>query len=102
MENVMRTGIIIVAMSSIVLLSGCVPIVIAGGTEGAAVAAQERSAGNAVDDATTLLKIKNIFAQQDDKDMLANIEIKVVEGRVLLTGNVDHPDSQIEAVGLVW
>ncbi|MDE3060465.1 MAG: BON domain-containing protein [Pseudomonadota bacterium] len=83
-------------------MPGCVPALIAGGTETAVVAAQERSAGNAVDDAGILLKIKNLYAQQDYKDLLANVEIKVVEGRVLLTGNVDKPESQIEAVRLAW
>lgn len=83
-------------------LNGCAALVIGGGTEGAVVAAQERTVGNAVDDAAILLKIKNLYAQQDYKDLLVNVEIKVVEGRVLLTGNVDKADSQIEAVRLAW
>lgn len=83
-------------------LSGCVPILVGAGTESAVVVAQERSVGNAVDDAGILLRIKNLYAKQDYKDLLANVEIKVVEGRVLLTGNVDKPDSQIEAVRLAW
>ena len=83
-------------------LSGCIPVLLAGGTETAVVAAQERSAGNAVDDAAILLKIKNAYAQKDFDDLLANVEIKVVEGRVLLTGNVEKPDSQIDAVKLAW
>jgi len=84
------------------LLSGCVAAIIGGGTEGAVVAAQERTAGNAVDDAGILLKIKALYAQNDFKDLLGNVEVKVVEGRVLLTGNVDKPDSQIQAVNLAW
>ena len=83
-------------------LAGCAALVVGGGTEGAVLVAQERSAGNAVDDAGILLKIKNLYAQNDFKDLLANVEIKVVEGQVLLTGNVDKPDSQIQAVKLAW
>ncbi len=83
-------------------VSGCVPLVLGGATETAVVAAQERSVGNAIDDAGIDIKIKNLYAHQDYKDLLANVEIKVVEGRVLLTGNVDKPDSQIEAVKLAW
>jgi osmotically-inducible protein OsmY len=83
-------------------VSGCVPLVLGGATETAVVAAQERSVGNAIDDAGIVIKIKNLYAHQDYKDLLANVEIKVVEGRVLLTGNVDKPDSQIEAVKLAW
>lgn len=90
--------VIIAAMT----LSGCIPLLIAGGTETAAVVAQERSVGNALDDSGILLQIKNKFAQKDYKDLLANVEIKVVEGRVLLTGNVDKPETQIEAVKLTW
>ncbi len=83
-------------------LSGCIPLLIAGGTETAAVVAQERSVGNAIDDAAILIQIKNKFANKDYKDLLANVEVKSVEGRVLLTGNVNKPESQIEAVRLAW
>ena len=82
--------------------TGCAAVVVGAGGEAAYVAAQERSVGNAVDDAGTLLRIKNAFAQKDFKDLLANVEVKVVEGRVLLTGNVDKVESQIEAVRLTW
>lgn len=84
------------------MVTGCVPLLVAGGTETAVVVAQERSVGNAMDDAGILLKIKNLYAKQDYKDLLANVEVKSVEGRVLLTGNVDKPESQIEAVRLAW
>jgi len=96
----MRT--LIACMAAVLGLSACVPLVIAGGGGAAEVAAQERSPGQNLDDAGIYLKIKNLFAQQDYKDLLGNVEIKVVEGRVLLTGNVDKPDSQIEAVRLAW
>lgn len=83
-------------------LSACVPMLVAGGTETAAVVAQERSVGNAVDDAGTLLELKALYANKDYKDLLANVEVKVVEGRVLLTGNVDKPETKVEAVRLAW
>jgi len=89
-------------MTLLFAASGCIPLLIAGGSETAAVVAQERSVGSAVDDAGVLVQIKNKFARQDFKDLLANVEVKVVEGRVLLSGNVDKPDSQIEAVRLTW
>ena len=82
--------------------SSCAAVVVGAGGEAAYVAAQERSMGNAVDDAGILLKIKNAYAQKDFKDLLANVEIKVTEGRVLLTGNVDKPESQVEGVRLAW
>jgi osmotically-inducible protein OsmY len=89
-------------MGMSVVLSGCVPVLLGAGTETAVVVAQERSVGSAVDDAGILLQIKNLYAKHDYKDLLANVEVKVVEGRVLLTGNVDKSESQIEAVRLAW
>jgi len=94
--------ILFISAISLMMVSGCIPILLGAGTETAIVVAQERSVGSAVDDAGILLKIKNLYAGQNDTDMLANVEVKVVEGRVLLTGNVDKPDSQIEAVKLAW
>ncbi len=55
-----------------------------------------------MDDAGILINIKHLFIQKDVNDLLANVEVKVVEGRVLLTGNVDKPETQINAVRLTW
>ncbi|MEZ5690087.1 MAG: BON domain-containing protein [Rickettsiales bacterium] len=85
-----------------VYISACVPLMIGGATEGAMVVAQERSVGNAIDDTAITFQIKNLYANKDYADLLANVEIKTIEGRVLLTGNVDKPNSQIEAVNLAW
>lgn len=98
----MRMMRLLTILGTFAILSGCVPLLVAGGTETAVVVAQERSVGSAIDDAGILLKIKELYAQRDYKDLLANVEVKSVEGRVLLTGNVDKPESQIEAVRLAW
>ncbi len=97
--QIIKSGIL---LFTAIGLAGCIPLVVGGATETAVVVAQERSVGNAIDDVGIVLQIKNLYAKQDYKDLLANVEIKVVEGRVLLTGNVDKPDSQIEAVKLAW
>lgn len=97
-----RLVFLLVMLSVSGLVSGCAALIIGGGTEGAVLAAQERSTGDAVDDAGILLKIKTLYASNDVKDLLANVEVKVVEGRVLLTGNVNNSDSQIKAVTLAW
>jgi osmotically-inducible protein OsmY len=83
-------------------LSGCVTALVAGGAETAKAVSEERSVGAQVDDAGIVLHLKHAYAKQDYKDLLANVEMKVREGRVLLTGNVDKPESQIEAVRLAW
>ncbi|MDX1974615.1 MAG: BON domain-containing protein [Rickettsiales bacterium] len=85
------------------LTSGCVSALFAAGTETAVVVAQERSVGAAVDDAGIYFKIKDAFANQSNyKELLTGIDVKSVEGRVLLTGNVSKVETQIEAVRLVW
>ncbi len=90
------------ALAFLPLLTACFTVATSAATESTIIVAQERSVGEAVDDAGILLNIKNQFLQKDTNDLLANVEIKVVEGRVLLTGNVDKPDTQIEAVRLTW
>ena len=66
------------------------------------VVAQERSVGNAVDDVGVLAQIKHLYIQKDVNDLFANVLIKVIEGRVLLTGNVDRVETQVDAVRLAW
>ncbi len=89
-------------LSCLLFLSGCFTVASTAATESVILVAQERSVGEAVDDAGILLGIKNRFLQKDVNDLLTNVEVKVVEGRVLLTGNVDKPETQINAVRLTW
>lgn len=84
------------------MLSGCITLATTAATETAVVVAQERSVGNAVDDAGILAQLKHLYLQRDINDLFVNVLIKVVEGRVLLTGNVDQVNTQIEAVRLAW
>ena len=69
-------------------LNGCITVATTAATETAVVVAQERSVGNAVDDVGVLAQIKHLYIQKDVNDLFANVLIKVIEGRVLLTGNV--------------
>jgi len=86
----------------LLLLPGCASLLINGGTEGAIIVAQERTPSDAVGDAAILISIKNLYAQQDFEGLLLNIDVKVIEGRVLLAGNVEKIESQIDAVRLAW
>lgn len=95
-------GTFAASLAILLQTTGCITAATAAVGESAVIVAQERSVGNAVDDTGILLGIKHRYAQKDVNDLLANVEVKVVEGRVLLTGNVDKPDTQIEAVKLAW
>ncbi len=85
------------------MFSACTPTIVASGAATAGVTAvQERSVGGAVDDATIRLKLNHLFLQKDVNDLFKNVGTAVIEGRVLLTGNVERPETAIEAVRLAW
>lgn len=82
--------------------SGCTLLVGTAASTGAVTVAQERSVGHAVDDTGIYAQIKNKFLQTDVNDLLSNVGVEVIEGRVLLTGSVNKPETAIEAVRLSW
>ncbi len=87
-------------MSAFALSSCAVAVVGAGGAVGMG-AAQERGFEAAVDDA----KIKtDISASYVDKNfgLYHDITIDVSEGRVMLTGSVDKPETHDDAVKIAW
>ena len=79
--------------------SACSPVGVAasGGATTMVVAEGDRSLGTVVDDATIKLNISGKFLTSD-KDLFLNIDTRVIEGRVLLTGIVDNQEIRIEAI----
>lgn len=76
------------------------PVVGAAASAGVAIA-QERSAGNAVDDGVITITInERLFRHHID--LFQAVGVEVYEGRVLLTGSVPQPDDRIEAVRIAW
>jgi osmotically-inducible protein OsmY len=102
--HTLRPLLTAVAVCAIALsLQGCIPALVVTGAAGAGeVAAQDRSLGNAVDDADIRLALDNIYIDQDWRDLFKNVTITVTEGRVMLTGDVDKPQTKVEAVRLAW
>ena len=84
------------------LLSGCNELAGSVATGVGVAAAEERSMGTIVDDKTIYADITNRFLKADVNDLLVNVDIRVQEGRVLLTGIVDKPETAVEAVRLAW
>ena len=82
-------------------LGGCASAVVgAGATVGVAVA-QERSLGQAVDDTTILTDI-NHHLLQNSEILFIKVDVEVVEGRVMLTGNVKKPDDRVTVARIAW
>jgi len=92
---------LLVLLASVPILSGCAGVVLGGVATGAYAVAQERSVGDALDDAGIKLKV-------NDK-VLGNLphahpglETEVIEGRVLLAGFAPTPEDRDEIVRLTW
>ena len=82
-------------------LGGCASAVIgAGATAGVAVA-QERSVGQAIDDTTILADINHNLLKRSEV-LFINVDVEVVEGRVLLTGNVKLPANRVDVARMAW
>ena len=85
------------------LMSGCSPVQIlaGGGATTMVVAEGDRSLGEVVDDATIKFNVSTRFLEFAN-DLFLNININVIEGRVLLTGIVDDQEIRIKAIRKVW
>ena len=82
---------------------GCPPagVLASGGATTMVIAEGDRSLGSVVDDTTIKLNISGKFLQSEN-NLFINIDTRVIDGRVLLTGIVDDQEIRIEAVKLVW
>ena len=92
------------ALFSILLLTSCGPISSTLGAIGKGVQLdrQDRTAGMALDDLTVETTINHRFFRTDVNDLFKNVDVDVIEGRVFLTGNVNHYESMVKAVDLAW
>ena len=97
--------ILIIITGIFFLFSGysCTPagVLASGGATTMVIAEGDRSLGTVVDDATIKLNLSAKFLKSEN-NLFLNINAKVIEGRVLLTGIVDNQEIRIEAVRKVW
>lgn len=85
------------------MLSGCIEAMVGTvATTGVVVAQQDRTVGDAVDDLAIWTQIKHLYLQKDINQLFTLVDIKVNQGRVLLTGEVRTPEARIEAVRVAW
>ncbi|NRA74065.1 MAG: BON domain-containing protein [Rickettsiales bacterium] len=89
------------------MLSSCIPLLIGGG--GAAILAggklvkQEKTVGESLNDTTIWSKIRaNLSRRGIDNVMLGSINVKVSEGRVLLTGTISNKHKVIPILQACW
>lgn len=89
-------------LASLFTLNGCLGVFAGATTTAGVVGMQERTVGRGVDDFAIWTKIKNLYVQNNINQLVFNLNIEVIEGRVYLTGRVNDPDVRVDAVRLAW
>jgi len=96
-------GGVAIILAATILTSGCTAVGLAVGaaaTAGVSVA-QERTTRQALTNTEIRVTINNSLLNEG-RDLFVDVSTEVVEGRVLLTGNVDRPEDRIKAAEVVW
>jgi osmotically-inducible protein OsmY len=94
--------IIISLIALVFALSGCFPAIFATAGSTTVALSQDRSFGGAIDDNAIWVKLQKEFAKEDFKELFARIDVKVDQGRVLLTGFTKTEESALKAVEICW
>ena len=92
-------GVALLGMAS--ALGGCTGAVIGGAAAGGIAGAQERSIGDAIDDTTIATKISTSMLD-DSFQLFRDVDLEVLEGRVLLTGKVPEAKDRLRAEEIAW
>jgi len=97
----MRTHLAAAALLFALPLGGCA--VAALGTAGAVgvAAVQDKSLGEAVDDASASNEIKSKLLSES-ANHFGEVDVEVTSGLVLLSGRVDTPEDRVKAEGIAW
>ena len=92
------------ALASLALvlpLTGCVVAAVGTAASLGVTAAQEKTLGEAVDDATISSEIKGkLLAENTQK--FQEVDVEVANGLVLLSGRVNDPEDRAQAEGIAW
>ncbi|MEP3247928.1 MAG: BON domain-containing protein [Sneathiella sp.] len=93
----------VASLAMLGLVGGCTPVGLAvgGAATAGVVVAEERSVGDAVEDAGIKLKILDALLQNDE-GLFSDVSTSVIEGRVLVTGEVEKPEDRVTAADLIW
>lgn len=85
------------------LLNGCSPVAVAlgGAAVGGAAIAEERSVGTVVDDAGIKVRVMNAIFQ-DSEALFTKTSTTVIDGVVLITGQVQTPEDRVKLSRLIW
>jgi osmotically-inducible protein OsmY len=97
----MKIRTLALVSTSALALGACAPLLIVGAAGGGKMAAQERSLGRAMDDIGMQTDIEARLASSSFK-LFRRVDVRVVEGRVLLAGRVKSEEARVQAGTLAW
>ncbi|BDU60525.1 BON domain-containing protein [Candidatus Rickettsia kotlanii] len=92
--------LIFIALSS--SLSACLPAIFTAATTTGIVASQDQPISEILNDARISASIKADLVKNNFRDLGAKIKVKVSQGRVLLTGNIQKESDALKAVEIAW
>ena len=91
----------IVLISSFIL-SSCVPAAIGGVVGIGKSVYQDKTVGEEISDQTVWAKIRTSLMKNNIDNLVGDVNVKVHEGRVLLTGTVKHREDIIKIIRICW
>lgn len=100
MEN-NKFRLILSLCASGLLLTGCVGAAVGAGAALGVSAAKEGGLQTSVKDEAIRIKISDLWFKRST-DMFTKLNLNVNQGRVLVTGVVQHPEDRVEAIRLAW
>ena len=104
----MKNRILLISLVFL-MLTGCVGISSKGiFGSGVSIAFDPRSLGTQIDDSvmekslTARMVIYDVKTNSKDKSYLLSTNVKVLDGRIFLTGKVDNPEEKLQLTKLAW
>lgn len=98
----MRYSLVIITLLSSSLLSGCLPALFTTAASSSLDFAKDRSARETVQDYKISIALKKRFIMKGFADLYARINFEVIEGRVMLLGEVKEEEDINRAIEIAW
>jgi len=99
MNTLVKLSIAAIILST---TTACFPIVAASSAVVGTAIAEERSAGDKLDDNILAIKIRDMYSKAQFEELLSRISVTVYEGRVMLVGSVKEQKYVTQAIDIAW
>ena len=90
-----------IALFLLFAISGCQTVYMTGVSKAVLIDKEERSFNNYVADTIILAQLKNAYFSNNE-NIFFQVNVEVIESRVMLTGTVEQIDERIEATKIAW